>query len=143
MRTYTFEEISLGLEEQFSVCVTEEKVNAFRELTGDTNLLHQDREYARANGYKDTVVFGMLTTSFISTLCGVWLPGENSLIYDMNASYIKPVYIGDELLVSGTAMEKSDALQMITVKWKITNQRNACVARGNVRVQVRERTTNH
>ena len=118
-------------------------MNAFRELTGDTNLLHQDREYARANGYKDTVVFGMLTTSFISTLCGVWLPGENSLIYDMNASYIKPVYIGDELLVSGTVMEKSDALQMITVKWKITNQRNACVARGNVRVQVRERTTNH
>lgn len=138
MKTYVYEEIELGLEESFSVCVTEDQVEQFRNITADTNPLHRDCEYAHANGYKDTVVFGMLTTSFVSTLCGVWLPGENSLIYDMSTSYIEPVYIGDELTVVGKVVEKSDALQMITVKWRITNQNQKSVARGKVRVRVRK-----
>ncbi len=138
MKSYTYDEIIQGMEEQFSVCVTEDKMEQFRSVTLDTNPLHRDPEYARANGYDDKVVFGMLTTSFISTLCGVWLPGENSLIYDMNASYIKPVYVGDELTVSGRVTEKSDAFQMITVQWSIKNQYGACAAKGKVRVRVRK-----
>ncbi|MCI9420127.1 MAG: dehydratase [Eubacterium sp.] len=138
MKSYTFHDIEQGMEEQFTVCVTEEKMDQFRAVTLDTNPLHRDPDYARANGYEDKVVFGMLTTSFISTLCGVWLPGENSLIYDLNASFIEPVYVGDELSVSGRVVEKSDALQMITIKWSINNQLEACVARGKVRVRVRK-----
>lgn len=138
MKTYIYEEIELGLEESFSVCVTEDKVEQFRNVTSDTNPLHRDCEYARASGYQDKVVFGMLTTSFVSTLCGVWLPGENSLIYDMSASYIEPVYVGDELKIMGKVVEKSDALQMITIKWRITNQNQICTARGKVRVRVRK-----
>ena len=138
MKSYTFHDIEQGMEEQFTVCVTEEKMDQFRAVTLDTNPLHRDPDDARANGYEDKVVFGMLTTSFISTLCGVWLPGENSLIYDLNASFIEPVYVGDELSVSGRVVEKSDALQMITIKWSINNQLEACVARGKVRVRVRK-----
>ncbi len=138
MKSYTYGEIVQGMQEQFSVCITEEKMQQFRAVTLDTNPLHRDPDYARANGYEDKVVFGMLTTSFISTLCGVWLPGENSLIYDFHASYIEPVYVGDELTVSGRVIEKSDAFQMITVKWSIKNQNGACVAKGKVRVRVRK-----
>ena len=123
MKSYTFHDIEQGMEEQFTVCVTEEKMDQFRAVTLDTNPLHRDPDYARANGYEDKVVFGMLTTSFISTLC---------------ASFIEPVYVGDELSVSGRVVEKSDALQMITIKWSINNQLEACVARGKVRVRVRK-----
>lgn len=139
MNRYTYEEISTGLEEKFSVHITEEQVKSFRELTGDINPLHCDSEYARASGYTDKVVFGMLTSSFVSTLCGVYLPGENSLIYDFNVSYPKPVYVGDTLTITGKVVEKSDALQMITIKWRIVNQKGECVAKGKIRNKVRER----
>ena len=139
MNHYTYNEILVGQEESFSVCITNEHVQTFRALTGDENLLHRDGEYAKAQGFSDVVVFGMLTTSFLSTLCGVWLPGENSLIYDLKASYPKPVYVGDELIISGKVVEKSDAMNMITVQWRIVKKlSNETAAKGTIRVRVRE-----
>jgi acyl dehydratase len=48
----------------------------FREDSGDINPLHLDRDYARARGFPDVVVYGLLASSFYSTLVGVYLPGD-------------------------------------------------------------------
>ena len=49
----------------------------------------------------------MLTASFLSTLAGIYLPGEKSLIHSVETKMIKPVFIGDELIVTGKVSEKS------------------------------------
>ncbi|MBR5361427.1 MAG: dehydratase, partial [Lachnospiraceae bacterium] len=76
MNTYIYEQIEVGHKESFKVTVTEADMDKFREITGDVNPLHRDTEYAKEHGYRDRVFFGMLTASYLSTLAGVYLPGE-------------------------------------------------------------------
>ena len=47
---YSFEEIKIGLQEQFDCTVTQEMQDAFTVLSGDVNPMHTDAEFARRGG---------------------------------------------------------------------------------------------
>ncbi len=74
MNKYKFEDIKIGLKEEFKIPITEEKIKLFGQITGDYNPLHNDLEFAKSKGYNERVVYGMLTSSFLSTLAGMYLP---------------------------------------------------------------------
>lgn len=122
MNTYRFDEIGTGHTEQFRVSITEEMLDIFRSLTGDCNPLHADDAFAKKKGYEGKVSFGMLTASFLSTLAGVYLPGENSLIQSVEVKFVKPVYPGEELLITGTVAEKNDTFRFLKVKAEGKNE---------------------
>ena len=132
MNHYKFEDLYIGQTEAFRVDVTEEKMAAFRDLSGDINPLHTDSSFAKKAGFQEQVVYGMLTASFCSTLAGVWLPGENSLIRSVELDFPKPVYVGDKLLVSGEIREKNEDYRFITVKVTVRNEAGAKVCRGKL-----------
>lgn len=136
MNEYKYSDIAEGMKESFQVTVTEEMMEQFLSITGDVNPLHQDKEFAKEKGYENRVVYGMLTASFMSTLAGVYLPGKNSLIYETQTKFVKPVFPGDELTVSGTVEEKNDLFQVFTMKVVIQNQKGEKVLRGKMKVGV-------
>ncbi len=136
MREYTYEQLAVGMTETFSVTVTPDMLEQFKEISGDVNPLHRDAAYARKMGYKDKVVYGMLTASFMSAAAGMYLPGKRSLIHKIEAEFPKPVYVGDLLQVEGKITEKDDAFRLIYLKIVIKNYRNEKVLRGKMRVQV-------
>ena len=138
MNTYTYEEISIGHKESFRVIVTEADRDKFRDITGDINPLHNDIEYAKSMGHKRCVAFGMLTASYLSTLAGVYLPGRNSLIQKTEVNFRKPVYVGDELTITGEVTDKSDTFNVITVKVEIINQDNVKVCKGKMEIAVQK-----
>lgn len=78
----------------------------------------------------------MLTASFLSTLAGVYLPGENSLIHSVETKFVKPVFVGDTLLVSGEVAEKNEHFPVIKLKVVITNQKKEKVLRGSMQIGV-------
>ena len=82
MNEYKIEDIEIGMKEEFKVQITEKMQNEFRDNTGDINPMHSDPDFAKEKGFDDTLVFGMLTASFFSTLVGVYLPGKNCLFQD-------------------------------------------------------------
>lgn len=125
-----------GLSESFNVTVTEEMLDSFRQITGDINPLHNDEQFAREKGYAGKVCYGMLTASMLSTLAGVYLPGERSLIHGIEIMFSKPVFIGDTLTVKGTVYEINEAFGQITLKVEITNQNCIKVLRGKMKVGV-------
>ena len=137
MNHYTYEEITIGQTEHFTVTLTQEMQDDFRKITGDVNPLHADKEFAQEKGHPDCVVFGMLTASFLSTLAGVYLPGEKSLIHSVDLKMRKPVYVGDVLTVEGVVTDKSDVVGTITVKVSVTNQNEVRVARGEMQIGVK------
>lgn len=138
MNHYLYNDINIDDEESFSHVITEEQMDAFLKITNDTNYLHNDEKRALDEGYKGRVVYGMLTASLLSTLAGVYMPGEHSLINSEELYFVRPVYIGDELLVKGKVFEKNDKFNMITLKISIINQKNEKVCRGKMEITVRE-----
>lgn len=128
--SYTFDEMTEGRTEQFTVTVTPEMMEHFYAVTGDCSPIHIDAEYAAGRGYPGRVVYGMLGASMVSTLAGVYLPGEHCLLHQVDSKFAKPVFIGDTLTVSGKVTERSEAFREVTVKFTITNQDGKKVTRG-------------
>lgn len=136
MNHYSFEEIEIGMEASFQTEVTKEKMDAFRLITQDGNPLHTDEAFAREKGYPSCVAYGMLTASFLSTLAGVYLPGEKSLIHSVEIKFVKPVFPGDMLLVHGKVKEKNELFSVITLQITVSNQKGEKVLRGSMQIGV-------
>lgn len=135
MNEYTIKDLTEGKKESFSVTVTEEMMSRFFENTGDCNPFHSDADFAKnVAGYKDKVVYGMLTASFLSTLAGVYLPGKYSLIQDVKVSFPQAVYVGDTLEVCGEVVSVHESLNNFGMKVSIVNQKGECVLRGKMTV---------
>lgn len=104
----------------------------FTELSGDINPLHLDSSFAQKHGYPDRVVYGMLTASFYSTLAGVYLPGENCLLYEVDTKFTRPVFLGDILTICGKVVEVDQERQFIRIKATIKNQKGEIVSRAKI-----------
>ena len=130
MNSYTLADLAVGTTESFTVTVTAEMMNAFYAITGDNSPIHMDADYAAGRGYPGRVVYGMLGASMVSTLAGVYLPGEHCLLHQVDSKFVKPVFIGDTLTVTGKVAEVNETFSQIVVKFTITNQDGKKVTRG-------------
>ena len=122
--------------ESFTVTITEEMMAQFYAITGDNSPIHMDADYAAGRGYPGRVVYGMLGASFLSTLAGVYLPGEHCLLHGVDLKFAKPIFIGDTLTVTGVVDEVNDTFREITIKASIVNQNGKKVTRAVIRAGV-------
>lgn len=140
MNEYKFADISVGMKTSFKKEITLEMENTFRDISGDDNPLHRDDEFARGIGngkFPGHAAFGMLTASFYSTIAGMYLPGKYSLIHSFDEiSFIKPVFVGDKLTITGEVVAKEEELKLIRLKVTIKNQDNKTVSRAKMKVLV-------
>jgi len=136
MNSYTFDQLFEGLEESFSVDVTKEQMDMFLAISGDTNPLHTNAEHAKSKGFKDCVVYGLLTSTFYSTLAGVHLPGRHCLLQGIDIKFVKPVFAGDILTVSGKVSYLNEAFKVAEIKAVIRNQNNVKVSSAKINVGV-------
>lgn len=137
MNSYLYKDINIGDKVEFKYDLTKEKMQEFLNITGDINPLHNNIDYAKEKGYKDVVVYGLLTSSALSTLAGVYMPGKYSLIHSIECNYIAPVFLSDmPLKVMAEVIEKDDRFSRITIKYKIFNSRYEKVSRGTMKIGV-------
>ena len=66
----------------------------------------------------------------------MYLPGKYSLIHSISIKFLKPVFVGDILTVTGTVSEKRDELKLIDLKVKIVNQIDECISKADMKVLV-------
>ena len=140
MNEYRFEEIISQEEdrenctkEEFSVTITSDMMQKFLDITGDVNPLHTDASFASDKGFKDRVVYGMLTSSFYSTLAGVYLPGKYCILQGVESSFNAPVFIGDTLTISGFVKTKFESTRTIEISVRVTNQDGRKVGKGKIK----------
>ena len=138
MNEYKFNDINIGLGESFEVLIADGMMDSFKEITGDINPLHTDCNYAKSKGYTDRVVYGMLISSFYSTLVGLYLPGKHSLLQAINISFNVPVFIGDRLIVYGEVTYINEAYKQLEIKAFITNQNNKKVSKAKIKASLYE-----
>lgn len=135
MNRFSFDTLKLGEKVSFEYTITEEKMQMFKMISDDINPLHNDLSFAMKKGFSEKVVYGMLTSSALSTLAGVYLPGENSLIHTVEIKFLKPVFLSNgPLIVKGQVIEKDERFSQITVKYEILDQKNVKVCRGIMKI---------
>src|SRR5690606_4884416 len=69
-------------------------VRAFAMLTGDTNPLHLDDEYASGTRFGGCIVHGALLNGVISALLGTRLPGQGTVYLSQTVRFPRPLRVG-------------------------------------------------
>jgi len=136
MNEYKFSDIEIGLEESFEVKIDTSMMDKFLDISNDINPLHVDSNYAKKRDFPNRVVYGLLTSSFYSTLVGVHLPGKYCILQGIDIQFSKPVYIGDALKISGKVSYINEAYKQIEIKAFITNQNNEKVSKATIKTGV-------
>ena len=75
--------------------ITETDLRNFSGVSGDTNPMHLNEEFARASIFHGTIVHGMLTASLISAVIGTKLPGPGCIYMNQTLKFTAPVRVGD------------------------------------------------
>jgi acyl dehydratase len=134
MQDYILQDINIGLKHSFEAEITESHMQKFLDISGDKNPMHIDAKYAKSTGMQDRVVYGMLTSAFYSTLVGVYIPGKNALLHSIEIGFIKPVFIGDKLIIEGVVSSVNELFHQIEVKASIRNQKLEKISRAKIKI---------
>jgi acyl dehydratase len=138
--TNKYNAIETGDSFTFSREITADMVDAFAKLSGDYNPVHMDEAYCARQGLGSRIVHGMLVLSLVSTLIGMYLPGEGAIWLSQSFDFISPARIGDILTVSGRVTDKRSngmlGLNLLYMKVEIHNEHNMKVARGKATVKI-------
>jgi 3-hydroxybutyryl-CoA dehydratase len=102
---YYLEDLAVGMTEVFSKTVTDADISLFAGVTGDTNPVHLNQEFAEATMFKGRIAHGMLCAGLISAVLGTKLPGPGCIYIGQNLSFKAPVKIGDTVSARVTVRE--------------------------------------
>lgn len=134
-RVVDFDDIELSAGASLEWLVEESEIDAFASLSGDRNPLHMSNEFARQKGFSGRVAHGFLLGSKVSTLVGMFLPGQDCLILEQGLSFPQPIYPGDRILIEGVVAELAPVHRILKVKIKasrVSVDQRVVVARGFV-----------
>ena len=111
-----FQDISVGMSAQYSRKLSETDIEAFANLSGDTNPLHLDEDYAKTTMFKGRIAHGLLSASYISTVIGTKLPGPGCIYISQSLRFKAPVRMGDEVTAKATVIELNPEKRFVTLK---------------------------
>lgn len=92
---YFFEDLEVGMSAAYARTIGPADLVMFAGISGDTNPMHLNEEYASATMFKGTIAHGFLSSSFISTVIGTRLPGPGCVYMSQSLKFKAPVRPGD------------------------------------------------
>lgn len=122
---YYLEDLAIGMTAVFGKTVTEADLVMFAGVSGDTNPLHLDEEFASRTRFGGRIVHGMLTASFISTLIGTKLPGPGCIYISQDLKFRAPVRVADTVETRATVTDIDLNRRRVVLK-------TACTVKGTV-----------
>lgn len=104
-------------------------ITAFANVSGDFGKMHTDADFARQYGFGKPVIHGVLVGSLISSVMGMQLPGDGTILMDEQLRFMAPVYIGDTITatVTLTGIEEKK-------RWFIGELSGTCVNQDGITV---------
>ena len=105
---YFFEDLAKGMSASFEKRITDDDIVRFAEVTGDTNPLHLDDDFARESIFGGRIAHGMLTASLFSAILGTRMPGPGCIYMSQSIRFRAPVRPG-ELAVATVTVKRIDS----------------------------------
>lgn len=92
-------QLSVGQRASFTRRVTEREVMLYMGVTGDTNPIYADRNYAARTPMGQPVVPAVLLAGYVFTTLMQRLPGPGTLSLMQTFHFLHPVHIGDTITI--------------------------------------------
>ena len=111
--------------------VAAEDIAKFAEVSGDTNPLHSDPEYAKKTRFGECIAHGMLSAGYISAVIGTKLAPHACAIYlSQSIRFLRPVKIGDAIKAVAEVKEIDAEKSTLTLQTECYNQDGEAVVKG-------------
>lgn len=120
-----FEDLSIGQSATFGKTISEADILMFAGVSGDTNPVHLDAEYAAATPFKERIAHGMLSAGLISAVLGTKLPGPGAVYVGQTLKFRAPVKIGDTVTARAEVIELDPSKRRVVL-------RTQCLIKGKV-----------
>ena len=139
---YYFEDLREGMQDAFAKTITNSDVSTFAGISGDTNPVHLNHEFASETMFEGQVAHGMLTASFISTVIGTKLPGPGCIYVSQDLRFKAPVKVGDTVTAMCTVTKLIPEKRMIEME-TVCTVKGKSVLDGHATILVPSRAEGH
>ncbi|MDF2365733.1 MaoC family dehydratase [Sneathiella sp.] len=102
---YFLEDLEVGMTELYAKTISEADIVMYAGISGDTNPVHLNAEFAEKTIFKERIAHGMLSAGLLSTVFGTKLPGPGAIYMNQNLNFKAPVCIGDTVVARVTLRE--------------------------------------
>lgn len=109
-----FEDLAIGMSATYAKTITEDDIQSFSHLSGDTNPLHLDHQFAAASVFGSRIVHGMLAASLLSTVFGTKLPGPGGIYVSQNLRFRAPVRPGETVVAEARVIATDAKRRRVT-----------------------------
>jgi acyl dehydratase len=116
--------------------ITDDMIQAFAELTGDTNPVHLDDSYAAGTRFGRRIAHGMIAAGLISAALANDLPGPGTVYLSQTLHFKAPVYPGDTITTTVQVKSVRSDKPIVTLGTNCKNQNDVVVLEGEAVVLV-------
>jgi len=95
-----FGKFAVGQRAHHSKTISEADISLFAAVTGDTNPIHFNEEFASRTMFKGRIAHGITTAGLISTVLGTKLPGPGGIYVSQTLRFLAPVRIGNTVVAT-------------------------------------------
>jgi 3-hydroxybutyryl-CoA dehydratase len=110
--------------------ITHEVVMAFVELSGDSNPIHTDDEFAAKSRFGRRIAHGMISGALLSAVLGTEF-GEKQVVYmSQTMKFVAPVFIDDTITATATVKHIREDKPVVTVETLVRKEDGTVVVSG-------------
>lgn len=113
---YYFEDLKEGMSATFGKTITDADICIFAGISGDTNPVHLNDEFAAQTMFKTRIAHGMFGAGLISAVLGTKLPGPGCIYVGQTLKFRAPVRVGDTLMAKATVKALSGDKGFVTME---------------------------
>jgi len=118
---YFLEDLSVGMAKSYTRTITDKDVEGFAQVTGDTNPIHLDDDYAaKHTPFGQRIANGILTAGLLSALFGTRFPGLGCIYLSQTLKFKAPVLLGSEVTATATVREINTERSRVTFDCQCT-----------------------
>lgn len=100
----------------------------FAEVTGDSNPIHLDEQYAAKTIFKRPIVHGFLSGAVFSKVFGTLFPGEGTIYLSQEMKFLAPVFVDTQYEARFEAIEVNTEKNIGIISCTLVNANNeACI----------------